>query len=81
MYGKQKEENQMKSYKVGDIYVYNAGEMLARHGYFHAEGLKIKCRVVEILEDAIVLEPIHPKKNHYYYMTNETKDFYEKEEN
>lgn len=66
--------------KVGDRFVYNAGKLLSKHGYFHAEGLKLKCHVVEILDDAIVLESNYSKKNRYY-MTEETKDFYEKEEN
>ena len=66
--------------KIGDRFIYNAGKLLSKHGYFHAEGLKLKCHVVEILDDAIVLESNCSKKNRYY-MTEETKDFYEKEEN
>ena len=38
--------------KVGDGFIYHAGKLLSKHGYFHAEGLKFKCHVVEILDDA-----------------------------
>lgn len=66
--------------KVGDKFIYNAGELLSKYGYFHAEGLKLKCHVIEILDDAIVLESNCSKKSRYY-MTEETKELYEKEEN
>lgn len=66
--------------KIGDKFIYHAGKLLSKHGYFHAEDLKLKCHVVEILDDAIVLESNCSKKNRYY-MTEETKGLYEKEEN
>lgn len=66
--------------KIGDKFIYHAGKLLSKHGCFHAEDLKLKCHVVEILDDAIVLESNRFKKNRYY-MTEETKDFYEKEGN
>lgn len=66
--------------KVGDKFIYHAGKLLSKHGYFHAEDLKLKCHVVEILDGAIVMESNCSKKSRYY-MTEETKMLYEKEEN